>query len=71
MPRFDEWRITVVRQVANYGWYRERAGLGDVAEWHHSHLDVAARELELRVAEGERAAEAARATVEMVCAELD
>lgn len=67
----DQLRIALARQVANANWWRERAGLGDVAEWHHSHLEMDLLEVELLIAEGERPLETTGTAVEVVRTELD
>lgn len=71
VPHMAALYDSLAKQLHNYQWWQKQAKLGEVAEFHHHHLNAAFRELELLVAKGKEALEAARTTVEMVQAKSD
>jgi hypothetical protein len=43
--------------LRNYNWWRERSGCGDVADFHHSHIETAHLDMEILVGKGQNALE--------------
>lgn len=51
----DELLVSLTAQVRGYRWWRERAGCGDVTEFHYSHLEAAHLDMEILVGKGKNA----------------
>ncbi len=66
-----ELRISLARQLHNYDWWQKRAKGGAVIEYHRNQLETAFRELDLLIAEGQNALQAASTAVNIVQAQLD
>jgi hypothetical protein len=71
VAHLHELRVALERQELNFRWWCERADGGDVVAYHQRELEIASRELELLVTEGQHPLEAARTAVEMTRAQLD
>lgn len=53
----DELRVSLTALLRSYNWWRERSGCGDVAEFHHSHIETAHLDMEILVGKGQNALE--------------
>lgn len=67
----DQLRVSLIRQVFNFAWWGKQAGENEITSFHHQHLQEAAQELELLVAQGQHPLGAARTAVEMIRTRLD
>ncbi|GAC1634819.1 MAG: hypothetical protein NVS4B9_27630 [Ktedonobacteraceae bacterium] len=64
-------QIGLARQVDNYRWWYKQGGEGEVIRYHQHFLEVALRELDLLVDEGQRPFETAKMAVDLMGARLD
>ncbi len=64
-------QIGLARQVDNYRWWYKQEGEGEVIRYHQHFLEVALRELDLLVDEGQRPFETAKMAVDLMGARLD
>jgi len=71
VPLLEELYISLDQQVHTYQWWRQRAKMSQVLDFHDYHLSSANRELELLIVQGKDVLEAAKTTVDMVQANLD
>lgn len=71
VPLLDELHLSLDQQVHTYRWWRQRAKMTQVLDFHDYHLSSANRELELLIVQGKDVLEAAKTTVDMVQANLD
>lgn len=59
-------QVGLARQVDNYTWWYKQAGEGEVVGYHQHFLEVASRELDLLVDEGQHPLDAAKMAVDMM-----
>lgn len=64
-------QMGLARQVDNYTWWYKQAGEGEVVRYHQHFLEVALRELDLLVDEGQHPFEAAKMAVDLMGTRLD
>ena len=67
----DKPRLSIAQQVENYAWWLDKLGEGDLATYHQKQIDVAYRELELLIDQGQRMLQAAHTTISIEQTELD
>ncbi len=71
IPLLDELHVSLDQEVHTYQWWRQRAKMNQVLDFHDYHLSAANRELELLIVQGKDVLDAAKTTVDMVQANLD
>ena len=71
VPLLEELHLSLDQQVHRYQWWQKRAEMSEVLDFHDYHLSSANRQLELLIVQGKDVLEAAKATVDMVQANLD
>lgn len=64
-------QVSLERQLHNLAWWQDPSLSGSLLPYHRSHLESAARELELAVSEGRLVLDAAGALVQTVSARLE
>jgi hypothetical protein len=64
-------QMGLAHQLDNYTWWYKQAGEGEVVKYHQHFLEVASRELDLLVDEGQRPFETAKMAVDLIGTRLD
>lgn len=71
LPRMTTLRISLLRQMHNYDWWRREMAANAIIEYHRSHLETGIIELDLLVAQVHEVLEVARTAVTMAQVQTD